>query len=117
MLCAALAVAVCVAALSAHARMDGFVARAGITPQTRRQRPSQADPWPRGTVNVNTADEPTLCSLYGVGPALASAILADRQQNGAYRFPEDLLSVKGIGVKTLNGFRAQLDFSANADSP
>ena len=30
---------------------------------------------------------------------------------------EDLLSVKGIGVKTLNGFRAQLDFSANADSP
>ena len=67
---------------------------------------------PQGQVDVNTADAQALLALQGIGPALAEAILAERGRNGAFYYPEDLLCVKGIGEKTLAGFRDQLRFSA-----
>lgn len=52
-----------------------------------------------GAVCVNTATLQELCNLSGVGPVLAEAILWERKQGGPFSFPEDLLSVKGIGEK------------------
>jgi competence protein ComEA len=53
-----------------------------------------------GPVNINTADAAKLASeLTGVGPALAEAIVADRQANGNFATPEALTRVKGIGVR------------------
>jgi len=53
-----------------------------------------------GPVNINTADAAKLASeLQGVGPALAEAIVADRQANGAFATPEALMRVKGIGAR------------------
>lgn len=52
-----------------------------------------------GPVNINTADAETLAAeLVGVGPALAAAIVTDRQDNGAFANAEALMRVRGIGA-------------------
>lgn len=53
-----------------------------------------------GAVNINVADEVALQALPGVGPALAAAIVGDREANGPFASPEDLTRVSGIGKKT-----------------
>ena len=56
---------------------------------------------PTGGVNVNTADRQTLCTLPGVGEVIAQRIIEEREENGPFYYPEDLMNVKGIGEKTL----------------
>jgi competence protein ComEA len=56
-------------------------------------------------VNINTADAATLQTLPGVGPATASKIIADREANGPFKTPEDLMRVSGIGEKKLEAIR------------
>lgn len=58
-----------------------------------------------GTVNLNTADLAALDTLPGVGPATAKAIIDWRDANGRFTAVEDLLSVAGIGEKTLAELR------------
>lgn len=51
-----------------------------------------------GPVNINTASAETLAmELTGVGPALAAAIVADREANGEFTSAEAFARVKGIG--------------------
>jgi comEA protein len=50
-------------------------------------------------VNLNNADAATLTTLPGVGPATAEKIITDRQKNGPFSAPEDLMRVSGIGPK------------------
>ena len=53
-------------------------------------------------VNINTADAATLERvLKNVGPAKAEAIIAYRKDNGAFKSPEQLAQVKGIGLRTV----------------
>jgi competence ComEA-like helix-hairpin-helix protein len=40
-------------------------------------------------------------TLPGIGPVRAQAILDDRQANGPFSVPEDLVRVSGIGEGTL----------------
>jgi competence protein ComEA len=55
-----------------------------------------------GPVNINTADAETLAEeLAGVGPALAAAIVQDREENGRYEAPEEIMRVRGIGARVL----------------
>ena len=55
-----------------------------------------------GPVNINTADAETLAAeLDGVGPALAAAIVRDREENGPYESPEQITRVRGIGESVL----------------
>ncbi len=61
----------------------------------------QAEEPEEGRVNINTAGLEELMTLYGIGEVKARAILADREANGPYRYPEDLTRVKGIGEGTL----------------
>ena len=59
-----------------------------------------------GPVNVNTADAETLAQeLTGIGPALAAAIVRDREQNGPFKSPEELTRVRGIGPSVLENNR------------
>jgi competence protein ComEA len=53
-------------------------------------------------ININTADEQALIELTGVGPAKARAIIAYRQEHGAFKSVDDLVNVKGIGEKTVD---------------
>ena len=58
-----------------------------------------------GTIDVNSADEEELTALPGIGETLAGLIVAERLENGTFRYAEDLTAVKGIGLKTLERFR------------
>lgn len=59
-------------------------------------------------VDVNTADEATLETLPGIGPALAGRIVEWREENGAFGSVDDLLAVSGIGEKVLANLRDQV---------
>lgn len=62
-----------------------------------------------GPVNINTADAAKLANeLQGVGPALAEAIVADRQANGNFPNPEALTRVKGIGARIVEINKANI---------
>jgi len=53
-------------------------------------------------VNINTADAPALSkNIKGVGMKKAQAIVNYREKNGKFNKVEDLMKVKGIGVKLL----------------
>jgi competence protein ComEA len=63
---------------------------------------------PRGPVNLNTATIEQLDTLPGVGPTTAQAIIAWRQEHGAFRSVQDLLQVRGIGPAKLESLREQV---------
>ncbi|WP_454720454.1 MULTISPECIES: ComEA family DNA-binding protein [Cupriavidus] len=53
-------------------------------------------------VDVNTADEATLVTLKGIGPATASTIVAERAKGGPFKDAADLADrVKGLGQKSV----------------
>jgi competence protein ComEA len=59
-----------------------------------------------GPVNINTADAATLAAeLVGIGPALAQAIVDDRDRNGLFRSADDLARVSGIGMRVVENNR------------
>ncbi len=50
-------------------------------------------------VDLNTASAPLLARVSGVGPSLAGAIVAHRDQNGPFRSRRELLKVARLGPK------------------
>jgi competence protein ComEA len=52
-------------------------------------------------INLNTATEPELETLPGVGPVTAAAILQWRAEHGSYTSVDELLEIDGIGDATL----------------
>ncbi len=70
-----------------------------------------APPLPDGTVCVNLADAEELVALPGIGETMARLIVEEREAHGPFRYPEDLLSVKGIGSAKLEKLRPLLDLS------
>ena len=59
-------------------------------------------------VNLNTATSEELQTLSGVGEATARAIIEDREQNGPFAAPEDLMRVSGIGEKKFAKIRGDV---------
>jgi competence protein ComEA len=53
-----------------------------------------------GVVNVNTAEIEQLILLPRVGETVARRIIEFREENGAFKSPDDLLLVRGVGEKT-----------------
>jgi len=58
-------------------------------------------PDPGGEIDVNTAGAEELTLLPGVGPKLAARIVEEREAGGPFRYPEDLITVSGIGEAKL----------------
>jgi len=52
--------------------------------------------------NINKADESILTHLSGIGNKTAANIIAYREINGLFKTKEELLNIKGIGIKTYN---------------
>ncbi|QHT60251.1 hypothetical protein GXP70_10045 [Paenibacillus lycopersici] len=61
-----------------------------------------------GKIDVNHASAAELDALPGIGAAKAEAIVADRERNGLFRNPDDLLRVKGIGPKLLDKMKSYI---------
>lgn len=64
----------------------------------------------RKYININTATAQELEALPGIGPALSQAIVAYRDEHGAFTWAEDLLNVKGIGEAKLDAIREEITF-------
>ena len=62
-------------------------------------------PNPEDAVNINTASAAELDALPGVGPAIAQSIINEREANGPYFYPEDLMDAKGIGEGKYNAVK------------
>ncbi len=58
-----------------------------------------------GPVNLNTATAEQLEELPGVGPAIASAILDERERRGRFATVDELLDVRGIGDARMEQLR------------
>ena len=49
-----------------------------------------------GRININTAGVEELTTLKGVGESRANAIIAFREEHGAFENPEDIMQITGI---------------------
>lgn len=68
-----------------------------------------------GTVPVNTDLIEDLTVLPGIGENTATAWISEYQENGPFYYPEDLLSVRGIGEKKLESIIGMTDFSEKSE--
>ena len=60
-------------------------------------------------VNVNTATaEEIAANLKGVGLSKAKLIVAYREANGSFQHVDQLVNVKGIGIKTIDQNREMI---------
>ena len=51
-------------------------------------------------VNINKASVDELSTLKRIGPSYAQRIIDYRNENGPFEKPEDIIKVRGIGIKT-----------------
>lgn len=59
--------------------------------------------WAQQPVNVNAASAEELAeALKGVGLSKATAIIEYRDQNGPFKHVDELVNVKGIGIRTVD---------------
>ena len=82
-----------------------------------REPPAAAERLDGERVDVNTAGLEELMTLPGIGKVRAQAILDDREANGPFRYPEDLIRVKGIGEGILNGILDQITAGEQESGP
>jgi competence protein ComEA len=61
-----------------------------------------------GPIMINRATQKDFESLDGIGPVLASRIVAYRKTNGPFTAVEDLLKVPGIGQSKFDQFKSKL---------
>lgn len=85
------------------ARTDYVNLAAKVTDGEKLYFPTVGEAIPRpeesagdGLVNINTADEETLCTLPGIGQSRARDILRYREENGPFESGEDIMNVPGI---------------------
>ena len=65
-----------------------------------------------GQVDINTADAETISTeLNGIGISKAKAIVEYRSKHGPFRSADDLSLVKGIGERTVERIRADIQVS------
>lgn len=65
--------------------------------------------WAGDPVNVNTASAEEIAdNLKGVGLSKAQAIVSYREENGAFIHVDELVNVKGIGVRTIDQNRGMI---------
>ena len=67
-------------------------------------------------VNLNTADAEALTYIPGIGPAKAREIVSIREASGGFNSMEDLLSVQGIGTRTLEMIRLHGDLESGVST-
>jgi competence protein ComEA len=66
---------------------------------------STADPGSGAVIDLNNATSAQLETLPGIGPALADAIIAERDRRGGFRSVNELREVRGIGEKRFADLR------------
>jgi competence protein ComEA len=62
-------------------------------------------------IDLNTATAEQLQTIKGIGPVTAQSIIDYRASIGRFTSVDQLLQVDGIGVKTLEKLRSQVNVS------
>ena len=74
--------------------------------------------WAAHAVNVNTASAEEIAeALTGIGVSKAEAIVAHRQLHGEFKHADELVKVKGIGLRTVDLNRDYIRVSGAAEKP
>jgi competence protein ComEA len=69
------------------------------------------------TVDINTASAEQLAeALEGVGPAKSEAIVAYREANGDFEHVDELVNVRGIGLRTVDQNRDRIEIAQASGS-
>ena len=72
--------------------------------------------WAADSVNVNTASAEELAEgLKGVGATKAEAIIEYRNANGKFMHIDELVNVKGIGIRTVDLNREVITLEGNTE--
>lgn len=82
-----------------------LVARIGDPPTPSMPDGGTDDLGGEAPLDINTASEPQLESLPGIGPERAAAIVAERERRGGFTSVGQLSAVRGIGEKTIADLR------------
>ena len=64
---------------------------------------------PQGKININTASASQLQRLEGIGETKAKAIIDYREKNGDFQTVEDIMKVSGIGEKTFQKIKDNIE--------
>ena len=73
--------------------------------------------WAAEPVNVNTASAEQIAeNLKGIGMSKAQSIVAYREANGSFLHVDELVNVKGIGIRTIDQNR-ELILLNDLDAP
>lgn len=76
-----------------------------------------ATTWAAEPVNVNTASAEEIAqSLKGIGLSKAQSIVAYREANGSFLHADELVNVKGIGIRTVDQNRGLILLN-DSDTP
>lgn len=71
--------------------------------------------WAAKPVNINTANAVEIAeALNGVGLSKAEAIVEYRTAHGPFKHPDELVNVKGIGLKTIDKNRQYIQLGKPA---
>jgi competence protein ComEA len=74
--------------------------------------------WAANSVDINTASaEEIAATLSGVGLSKAQEIVRFREANGAFAHIDELVKVKGIGLKTVDQNRDKIVLQAERAKP
>lgn len=76
------------------------------TPEEAMEAEREAQERDAGLININTAGAELLCTLPGIGEARAKAIIAYREEHGAFGSVEEIMQVSGIKDSAYNKIRA-----------
>lgn len=84
-----------------------------LAPKTVAPRSEEASALRDGrAIDPNLATAGDLDLLPGVGPSVAARIIEARVKGGPFRKPEDMLRVRGVGLKTLEKLKPFLRFDS-----
>jgi competence ComEA-like helix-hairpin-helix protein len=89
---------------------DGLFLTGRPTESMRHEYPGKASPLLFAKIPVNRAGVELLQTIPGIGREFAQRIVTERQENGNYANPDELMRVSGIGVKRAAQFEKQLRF-------
>ncbi len=64
-------------------------------------------------LDINSATVKDLEKLPGIGPVLAKRIIEYRKKHGLFKNLQELLNIKGIGIKKFNLLKNYLEISEN----